>query len=308
MNPLKQLFLSVFIFCSLSVALAQDKDATPYLTKSFSPTGLTQVHVSTSGGNISIGGQTSGDARIEVYVRGSNWKQTLSDAEIKERLKDYEITIDKNATTLTATAKRISKDWNWKTSLSVSFKIYVPSAVASTANTSGGNITLMHLQGNQTAKTSGGNINLTDLKGTLNIGTSGGNIHIAGFSGVLAAETSGGNIEMKNSSGDIKVGTSGGNIRMAHVTGSLDAHTSGGNVSAEIATLDKYLKLSTSGGNIQVTMPMSKGMDLDITGDKVAVAMQNFNGTVKNDMVKGKLNGGGIPVKISTSGGSVRVN
>jgi hypothetical protein len=55
-------------------------------------------------------------------------------------------------------------------------------------------------------------------------------------------------------------------------------------------------------------MPMDKGMDLDLQGDKVQVAMSNFNGVVEDDHVRGKLNGGGIPVRMSTSGGRVKIN
>ncbi len=308
MKSFRPLILIVCLLGALSGVFAQNKDDVPYLTKSFSSQGLTQLNVSTSGGNISVAGQASGDARIEMYVRSNSWKQKLADDEIKERLKDYEILIDKAATTLTVRAKSTSKGWSWKNGLSISFKLYVPSTVTSSLQTSGGNISLTNLQGNQIAKTSGGNIDLANVKGIITIGTSGGNIHVNDFHGTIAAETSGGNIEMKNSAGDIKMSTSGGNIRLAQVNGSLDVHTSGGNVTADIATLDKYLKLSTSGGNIHVKMPMDKGMDLDISGDKVAMAMQNFNGTVKDDQVKGKLNGGGIPVRISTSGGNVRIN
>ena len=55
-------------------------------------------------------------------------------------------------------------------------------------------------------------------------------------------------------------------------------------------------------------MPLDQGMDLDLSGDRVSIAMQNFKGTIEDDRVKGQLNGGGIPVRIATSGGNVRVN
>jgi hypothetical protein len=57
-----------------------------------------------------------------------------------------------------------------------------------------------------------------------------------------------------------------------------------------------------------VKMPMDKGMDLDLKGNRVQVAMNNFNGVVEDDRVQGKLNGGGIPVSIHTSGGRVKIN
>ncbi len=308
---LKSTLLALFIAAAAFVQCqAQNDGDKPYLTKNFSPAGLTNVKVETSGGNVSVYGQTSGEARIEVYIRSSNWNQKLSESELKERLENYSIKIDKDANTLTAYAKPVDSNWKWgwKNGLSISFKIYVPANITSTLNTSGGNIKLSGLSGNQNAKTSGGNIDIASTKGMVDARTSGGNIDIDGFNGTLEAQTSGGNVKVEESKGTLKLGTSGGNIRLAQVSGGVDAHTSGGNVTADIATLEKYLTLSTSGGNINVKMPMDKGMDLDLSGDRVSVAMQNFDGTIKDDRVKGKLNGGGIPVKISTSGGNVRVN
>jgi len=307
----KQTLLAFAIALATVVSLrAQNDDDKPYLTKSFASAGLSNVKVETSGGNVSLYGQTSGEARIEVYVRSNNGKDRLSEAEIKERLKKYEINIDKDASTLTATAKPLESDWKsgWKNGLSISFKIYVPANVTSNLRTSGGNIRLNGLNGNQVAKTSGGNINIATTKGIVDARTSGGNIGINSFNGTLDAHTSGGNIKMDDAKGTLKLETSGGNMRLAQVAGSLDARTSGGNVSADIASLEKSLTLSTSGGNINVKMPMDKGMDLDLSGDRVSVSMQNFDGTIKDDRVKGKLNGGGIRVRIATSGGNVRVN
>lgn len=289
-------------------AYAQNNDEKPYLTKSFPMAGLTNVKAETSGGNLSVQGQTSGEARIEVYVRSNNWNDKISDSEIKDRLKDYEIKINKDANTLTATARSLNKMWNWKNGLSISFKIYAPANVTTDLQTSGGNIKLSNLSGKQKAETSGGNIDISSTKGVANVETSGGNIDIDNFDGTLDAQTSGGNIKLEESKGTLKIGTSGGNIRVARVAGGLEAETSGGNITADIVNLGKFLTLSTSGGNINIKMPMDKGMDLDLSGDRVNISMQNFKGSLEDDRVKGTLNGGGIPVKISTSGGNVRVN
>ncbi len=121
-------------------------------------------------------------------------------------------------------------------------------------------------------------------------------------------ETSGGGINATGNLGDSRLVTSGGGIKLHSASGTVEAETSGGGIIADIRKLGKRLTLSTSGGSIDVKMPMDQGMDLDLQGDKVQVAMNNFDGTIEDDRVKGKLNGGGIPVRISTSGGRVRIN
>jgi hypothetical protein len=56
-------------------------------------------------------------------------------------------------------------------------------------------------------------------------------------------------------------------------------------------------------------MPMDKGMDLDLDGQRVKVpTLTKFSGTVEKDRVKGSLNGGGIAVKMDANFGGVYIN
>lgn len=306
MKALSHLFTAGLLAIAGSL-YAQNADEKPYLTKSFSTDGFKNLKVETSGGNVTVIGKNGGEASIEMYVRSSNSKNDLSQEEIKKRLENYVVNVNKDANTLTATAKRTG-DGNWKDGLSISFKVYVPTAVTADLKTSGGNVTLTNLDGTQKAVTSGGNIDLNNMKGNVHVRTSGGNIDIETFSGTLDAVTSGGNIKADQAKGAMKLHTSGGNIRLATVSGSLDAKTSGGNIGAEITELGERLSLATSAGNVTVKMPLNKGMDLDLKGSKVNVTMNNFSGLIEDDRVQGKLNGGGIPVHITTSVGHLRIN
>jgi hypothetical protein len=308
MKAFKYLLAAGLLAVSVTLA-AQNSDEKPYLSKSFPAAGFKNLKVETSGGYINVTGQNGSEARIEMYVRGNNGRDDLSGDEIKERLeKYYEVNINKDATTLTATAKRIDRNSDWKNGLSISFKVYVPGSITSDLRTSGGNVTLANLNGQQKAVTSGGNIDVNNTKGNVNVRTSGGNIDIETFNGTMDAATSGGNIEAEEARGGLRLKTSGGNIELASVSGDLDASTSGGNIDADITDLGERISLSTSGGSIKANMPMDKGMDLDLRGSKVKVAMNNFNGVVEDDRVQGKLNGGGIPVHMSTSAGTVQIN
>jgi DUF4097 and DUF4098 domain-containing protein YvlB len=289
---------------------AQSPDEKPYLVKSFPADGFKSLRMLTSGGNVTVTGQSSGEARIEMYVRASNWDDKLSDAEIKERLeKYYEVEISKDATSVNATAKRRQDvKWAQENGLSISFRAYVPMGVATDLKTSGGNVSMENLNGQQTAATSGGNIEVKNVKGNATVRTSGGNIEVDGFNGTLDAITSGGNIEAEDAKGGLKLRTSGGNLELSSVSGNLEAQTSGGNIEARITELGERISLTTSSGDVDVKMPLDQGMDLDLKGNEVKINMKNFKGVVEDDRVQGKLNGGGIPVTISTSSGNVDVN
>ena len=303
-------FLAAGLLAASLGLRAQSPGEKPYLVKSFPADGFKSLRMLTSGGNVTVTGQSSGESRIEMFVRANNWNDKLSDAEIKERLeKYYEVEISKDATTVNATAKRRQDvKWSQENGLSISFRAYVPAGVAADLKTSGGNVSLENLNGEQVAATSGGNIDVKNVKGNANLRTSGGNIGIGTFSGNMDAITSGGNISAEDVKGGIKLKTSGGNLSLTSVSGNLEAQTSGGNIDARITELGERVSLVTSAGDVDVQMPLNKGMDLDLKGNRVKIAMSNFKGVVEDDRVQGKLNGGGIPVTISTSGGNVRVN
>lgn len=310
---MKKSLVYVFLLLGFPIFLCKaQSDEKPYLTKQFQMGNSGKLEAETSGGNIAVLGQKSGQAKVEVYVRGNNGKAKLSADEIKERLENYEITINQEGNTLYAKSrsKKNFSSWVVNNGLSISFKIYVPEKVASRLQTSGGNIAIADVAGEQQVSTSGGNISVDNVNGNTALETSGGNINVDNYKGRLTVECSGGNIKLSNASGELKVETSGGNISLSEVSGGVEAETSGGNISAKLSQIDKFLTLETSGGNISANIPMDKGLDIDIEADKVHANIKNWNfsGKIDKDVIKGSVNGGGIPVKIRTSGGNVNLN
>ena len=331
-------YLSVLLFGSLTLSVnAQESAREPYLVKTLTSEAIQNVKVETTGGNISVAG-VDAEARIEVFVWVSNGRdKNLSKDEIKKRLdEDYDITISTDNHKLTAIAKpkHEFRDWNHH-GLSISFKVYVPHGASTDLTTSGGNINLTALTGIQDFTTSGGNINVDHLKGHIKGRTSGGNITLADLQDDIDLSTSGGNITANNAHGGIKLSTSGGsltlrdlqgtirattsggnvhadaiegeltahtsggNIGMTNLSCSLETSTSGGNIDVSIKTLGKYVKITNSGGHIDLQVPQSQGMDLNLSADRVnAIALSGFKGDVKKDRIEGALNGGGIPVNV----------
>ena len=325
---------------------AQVGEHQPFLQKSFARGAVHEVQAETSGGNISVYGSTSGDARVEVYVQGDNGRWNLSKEEIQKRVDDqYDLTVELQGSRLVAVAKS-KRNFNWNNhGLSISFRIYTPVEVSSHVRTSGGNLDLKDLTGNEDFRTSGGNIDADHLTGTIlgrtsggnvsisdshndiDLSTSGGNMDATNCEGKIQLETSGGNVGLRSMKGAIHASTSGGQVSGGQITGELQAHTSGGNidltdVSASLAastsggnihvnflSTAKYIDLSNSSGDITVQLPGNQGMDLRISGDRVHVtAMNNFSGDQDEHHIRGTLNGGGIPVKVDGNSGTVHVS
>lgn len=335
--------------CGAQVLIASaqrnNNDETPFLVKTFSRDQVKQLDVQTSGGNITVTGQASGDARIEMFVRSNNGWSDLSKEEIQKRLDEqYDLTLAVEGGTLKAIARHKDRD-EWRHGLSISFRIYVPENVSSEVKTSGGNIDLSDLNGTEdfhtsggnmslsqlngkiTGSTSGGNVHISDSKndidlhtsggnmqakhceGTITLATSGGNLNLEDMKGTIHATTSGGHVDGDEIAGELRTSTSGGNIHLDNLSCSLNASTSGGNIEVNLKSMGKYLELENSAGNIVVTLPHGQGLNLSISGDRVHTEkLDNFSGAIDNRSIAGTLNGGGIPVKVSGNSGHVELN
>jgi hypothetical protein len=339
-------FFTLFIAACTSVAaMAQDYDSkTPYLTKSLSGDAINSVVVSTSAGGIMVSGKSGEAPRIEVYIRGNNDRE-LSKDDIKKRLdEDYDMNISVTGHELTATVKNKHMNMDWRRSVSVSFKIYVPEHVTTNLKTSGGGISLDNLTGNQTFKTSGGGLEINKLNGVvygrtsgggidvsnsgedldlqtsgggimakncsgkIRLMTSGGGLELHDLKGTITAHTSGGGIDGGNIEGELITGTSGGGIDLKHMNCSLEASTSGGSLYAQMTGVGKYLKLHASAGDIDLVLPAKQGLDLNLSAQRINDRIADgFKGEWEKRHVNGSINGGGIPVDANASSGDINV-
>ncbi len=180
-------------------------------------------------------------------------------------------------------------------------------------NTSGGDITLERAEGDHaTLKTSGGDIEVSDvITQYVELHTSGGDIIADRLeAATIEIKTSGGDIRMDACSGDAVAKTSGGRIAVGSMRGDLFASTSGGRIEVDVEeTGSGNLELSTSGGNIVISAPSHMAADVSLRGGRVRMDDRfAFNGTLKKQSAHGTINGGGVDIKASTSGGSVALN
>lgn len=312
---MKKYFLFLAMF-SCSIALKAQSDKQPYLTKSLAGESITSAKIDASGGSITVTGSAS-DARIEVFITGNNGKDDLLKDEIKQRLNEYyEMDISvKNNQLIAYVKQKHLVNMNWKRSLNISFKAYLPVNVTTDLETSGGSIGLSNLNGTHSFRTSGGSISVDNVKGkmkgrgsggsiyianssddidlvtsggsihakectgSIKLKTSGGSLQLNNLDGKIEAETSGGSIDADDIKGELVTGTSGGSIKLTGLYCSVEAETSGGGIDAEIKESTKNVKLRNSGGNINLQLPAGKGFDLDLNADKINVELKNFSGS-----------------------------
>ncbi|NTS41329.1 DUF4097 family beta strand repeat protein [Flavisolibacter sp. BT320] len=341
---MRKLFILFALGLQAAFVQAQNNNKEPYLTRTLRNDQVKTVEATTSGGSISVTGVSPSEARIEVYVLANN-NEKLSNEEIKQRLEElYNLDISVANNKLTAMAKAKSQIRNWKKALNIAYKIYVPQTVSTDLSTSGGSIHLASLQGDQSFTTSGGSLHLKQVSGNIKGRTSGGSIHLEETNKEIDLSTSGGSIQAKNCSGNIRLTTSGGSldlsdlkgtikattsggsvrgrkvdgelmaftsggsIDLTDLSGSLETATAGGHISVAIKSLGSYVKVQNSAGNVDITLPKDKGLDLDLSGNIRNTTLANFSGRMDDNEIRGKLNGGGIPVTVNAGSGRIRLH
>lgn len=342
--------LGATTFAFTSLATTRDDDRTPYLIKTFSgKINAVRAETSGGSLTIEGGTDMNAKVEMYVRSSSGNDNLSKAEIEERLRDYDISIAQEGGTIVATAKRRNNDRD-DWKRSLSIAFKFYTPRNVNTDLRTSGGSISLSTLSGAQKFRTSGGSLHMNDIQGDINGQTSGGSIHLdrcqASSSGQLDLQTSGGSIEARSSSGnmrlhtsggslrlsdlkgkidaqtsggsvngndldgDIRTSTSGGTVRLANIAGSIEASTSGGSMDVSISKLGQYVRLSTSAGNVNVTMPLDRGLDLNLKGNRVQLpqTISRFEGDIEKDYVRGRLNGGGVAVNISANSGSVYIN
>lgn len=304
--PLAMLLLFLGVSCTNASSFQFEGD--PYLSHNFTINGPGDLKVETSGASVSVSGTSGNSVVIDMYVKYKGKEIDTENADIEELLEEYDLDFSQNGNTISLTAKK-SGGWGWNSdnSLNLAFKVSVPHTMSTNINSSGGSISLTEITGEQEINTSGGSINVSKSDGKLLISSSGGSFRLEEFRGNVSVKTSGGSVKISQVEGDISIGSSGGSVSLEEIEGSINASTSGGSIRAQLTNLEKSLTMKSSGGSITAVVPQGLGLDLNLSGGRVNTTLSNFSGEQKKDKVSGTINGGGIPVTLQSSGGSINL-
>jgi len=262
------------------------------------------------------GGRLIFDADVgSVAVVGSDGSQVVVHADLEGSdsfLNRLHVSAEQTSSGVTVSLRMDHSGWfgwlntGWNR---VEFTIEVPRNYPVDLRTAGGGLDVRKLNAWVRGKTSGGGIHVQDVAGNVDVHTSGGGISAERVNGQANLSTSGGSIDASDSTGDLDLDTSGGGIRIQNDNGKVDAHTSGGSIQAELQS-NQGITLETSGGGITLQIPQTTRASIDAEtsgGDVTSDIPVTTTGTVSGDHLHGSLGGGGPPISLRTSGGSIRI-
>lgn len=251
----------------------------------------------------------SGDVKVQTWDRD----EVVFEAEVRGSSKfvnDFSFDFNQGSEKVEIIGDLPYRKWNWNFRSKVKVNLKIPQHCQVNIKTSGGNIAIQDVRGKSELKTSGGNLELINMDGDLVAKTSGGHIKARGISGQTYLSTSGGNIHLEDLTGDITAKTSGGDIDLNGVAGEIVAKTSGGNIEMRLAGPYQGVQASTSGGNIYCFVDGELNADLNArtSGGRVSIDFPiTITGKISQSKVNGKVNGGGPPLELRSSGGNIKV-
>lgn len=147
----------------------------------------------------------------------------------------------------------------------------------------------------------------------LDLHSSDGHISVDGTTGGASIDTSDGAIEVHNFGGSIRARTSDGHITVDGVVNEVYLHSGDGHVdltARQGSKMDRGWLIHTGDGRVNVTLPDSFSAEVYAhTGDG-HITMDfpvTVSGSMERGRMRGKLNGGGELLEISTGDGSIHV-
>jgi DUF4097 and DUF4098 domain-containing protein YvlB len=179
--------------------------------------------------------------------------------------------------------------------------------------------------------TSNGAIRTEDGAGPARLRTSNGQVRMNRWNGSVDVQTSNGSIELLDVEGDATVHTSNSRVRADRLAGSLQAETSNGSVIALMDRPDRPVRVSTSNGSVELTLPpgfradirantSNSGITLHLPADLNArVSARTSNSSITSDFevrMQGVFNkhnmdaiigAGGPLIDLTTSNGGIRL-
>ena len=147
----------------------------------------------------------------------------------------------------------------------------------------------------------------------LNVHTGDGKVRADGIRGNLQLETNDGDIQIRDAEGSLHAETHDGNVNVSGRFDFLSVHTGDGNIDTEVSSSAKpqpNWSFRTGDGNLRLRLPGEFAADIDAHSGDGHVNVDfplTTSGSTRENSIRGKINGGGIPIELSTGDGNIEV-
>jgi DUF4097 and DUF4098 domain-containing protein YvlB len=256
-------------------------------TKTFDLTGRPSVRIATNDGAVRV-------------LTGGGYKQVAVRVEYDGYQLDRDFTIDtrQNANRVEVNARLLEHWCVFCFNVRKSFKIELrmPAGAELQIETGDGGVDVEPVEGNVDIHTGDGHIRLEGAKGEIRLRSGDGHIETYRLDGQLDASSGDGHIRAEGRFDRLNIKTGDGGVEVRALPGSKlssgwTIHTGDGSVALSLPdNIQATVNAHTNDGDISLGIPLQ------------------VEGNFRRKTIRGKLNGGGESLSISTGDGSIRLN
>ena len=178
------------------------------------------------------------------------------------------------------------------------------------ASSGSGSLHLTNIGGEVRARTGSGDVELNSVRGNAHVTAGSGTIRAIGIAGGLNASSGSGNITLEQTAaGDVEMSTGSGDVEIKGAKGAVRATTGSGSIHAQGHPTGDW-RLRSGSGNVTAELPKEAAFDLVARSSSGKIETSHemtVQGTVNRRELRGKVNGGGVVVDLSTSSGSINI-
>jgi len=288
----------------LAISAATPSARAEDVTKSFTVNGRAVVRVETNDGSVRV---TSGDNKeVQFHVEYQGY-------ELNRNLRvDARQDGDKVELVARATG-HFGFSWGGH-GKNLHIEVRMPKSGDLQVSTGDGAVEASSVEGNVTISTGDGAVKASELNGTIDLHTGDGSISVDRLRGNIRLRTGDGSIEARGVDGKLSAESGDGHIKLEGRFDGLNIKTGDGSVEARVdngSRMNSGWNIHTGDGSVDMTLPGDLQANIDAsTGDgHISLGMPvTVEGSFSNSQIHGKMNGGGQPLVIHTSDGSIRLS
>ena len=119
-----------------------------------------------------------------------------------------------------------------------------------------------------------------------------------------------GAVSLTKLSNKVVARTTNGAVTAKELTGPVEARTTNGRVNVDLASVSERAMLRTTNGSVTLNLPDSAKADLSATWTNGGIDISNVKMEVSERgrrRFEGRMNGGGAPIELHTTNGSIRI-
>jgi DUF4097 and DUF4098 domain-containing protein YvlB len=288
---------------ALGIAAAGPAAQAEDITKAYTVSGRPNVRVDTNDGSVTVTTGDTKEVRFRVEYQGYDLNKNL-------RVDSRQ---DGDRVELIARVTGHFVFWGMS-GKRLHIEVVMPRTGDLQVSTGDGAVEASSLDGNVVISTGDGSVKAHALSGTVDLHTGDGSITVEGLKGDIKMRTGDGSVEARGLDGKVNADSGDGHIKLEGRFDSLNIRTGDGGVEAHAnngSRMNAAWNIRTGDGSVDMTLPGDLQANIDAsTGDgRISLGMPvTVEGSFSNSQIHGKMNGGGQPLVIHTSDGSIRLN